>query len=43
MPRWAAICMIGLSLVLTFQGLPEYGIIPLGVLIAVNGQRWGKK
>jgi hypothetical protein len=39
-PRWLAAGMIGLALVLTLGGLPAYGIIPLGVLIAVNGQRW---
>jgi hypothetical protein len=43
MPRWLAACLIGMALVLTLQGLPAYGIIPLGVLIAVNGQRWDKK
>jgi hypothetical protein len=43
MPRWAAFVLIGLSVGLTIQGLPAYGIIPLGVLIAVNGQRWDKR
>jgi hypothetical protein len=35
--------LIGLAVVLTLGGQPAYGIIPLGVLIAVNGQRWDKK
>jgi hypothetical protein len=42
MPRWAAFVLIGLAVVLTLGGLPAYGIIPLGVLIAVNGQRWNR-
>jgi hypothetical protein len=43
MPRWLAGALIGLAVVLTLGGLPAYGIIPLGVLIAVNGQRWDKR
>jgi len=43
MPKWAAITCIALALVLTLGGEPAYGIIPLGVMIAVNGQRWDKR
>jgi hypothetical protein len=42
-PRWLASALIGLAVGLTLVGLPAYGIIPLGVLIAVNGQRWTKE
>jgi hypothetical protein len=34
--------MIGLAVSLTLIGLPAYGIIPLGVMIAINGQNWKK-
>lgn len=42
MPRLLASILIAAAIGLTLYGLPAYGIIPLGVLIAVNGQRWSK-
>lgn len=43
MPNTVAVLLIAASIVITAAGHPAYGIIPLGVLIAANGQQWRKR
>lgn len=40
MNRYLAAATIAAAILLTLAGYPAYGIIPLGIMIAVNGQRW---
>lgn len=42
MPNWLAGAMIGLALSLTIIGKPAEGIVVLGTIIAINGQKWKK-
>lgn len=42
MPNVLAIILIIAAVLITALGYPAYGIIPLGVLIAYNGQKWKK-
>lgn len=42
MPRSFAILSILAAVVLTALQLPGYAILPLGLTIMVNGQKWSK-
>jgi len=42
MPRSLAIASILASAVLVYFQLPGYAILPLGLTIMVNGQKWRK-
>lgn len=43
MSRLGAVVMIGLACVLWYLKMPSYAILPLGILIAINGQNWSRK
>lgn len=38
MPHWLAYLLMLAGLALSVVGLPQYGIIPFALVIAVNGQ-----
>lgn len=43
MHRLGAVLLIGISMTLWVTGRPTEAILPLGVLIAINGQDWTRK
>jgi hypothetical protein len=38
--RYLAAATIAAAILITIAGYPAYGIIPLGIMIAINGQKW---
>lgn len=42
MPIFGAYVCIGAMIAFALVGEPSYAILPLGVMIAVNGQKWEK-
>lgn len=42
MPVIGACVLICATVVLALAGEPGYAILPLGVMIAINGQKWEK-
>lgn len=42
MPVIGAYICIGAMLVIALAGEPGYAILPLGLMIAINGQKWKK-
>lgn len=42
MPVTGAVACIAAMFILAFMGEPGYAILPLGLMIAINGQKWKK-
>ena len=43
MSRTGAVVLIGTAVALWLMEMPSYAILPLGILIAINGQDWTRK